>query len=488
MALAVYNTMSGKKEKFVPLEEGKVKLYLCGPTVYDYLHIGNFRGPITFNLMRNWMEHIGYKVEMAYNYTDVDDKILKRANDEGVSPSEISEKYIAEFEKDFKALGLRSHDHNPKVTDHIPHIIESVQKLIENGKAYEVDGEVFFSVKSFENYGQLSKKKLDELDEGHRVEVDQRKRDAHDFVLWKPAKEGEGLSWDSPWGKGRPGWHIECSAMIQAIFKGTIDIHGGGIDLIFPHHENEIAQGEGCTGTKYCNYWVHNNFINMNDEKMSKSLGNIMTARSFMETYDAEILKYMFLSAHYRTVFSVSDDRVLQVIAALNRIYNALELAKETVAMVDDQSQVDSGFSKKLEGLDAKIKKALNDDFNTAEFISLVFEAVRTFNALGFANKKKRNTVHKGCSELFISWMKKYGDMSALFNEEPSKMINKLDEVSIKLKNIDKEKVEHLVAKRNEARENKDWEAADKIRDELAALGVELSDGQSRGWRVILND
>ena len=488
MALAVYNTMSGKKEKFIPLEEGKVKLYLCGPTVYDYLHIGNFRGPITFNLMRNWMEFTGLKVEMAYNYTDVDDKILKRANEEGVSPSEISEKYIAEFEKDFKALGLRPHDHNPKVTEHIPQIIDMVQKLIENGKAYEVDGEVFYAIDSFPDYGKLSKKKLDELDEGHRVDVDQRKRNPHDFVLWKPSKEGEGLAWDSPWGKGRPGWHIECSAMIQSIFGGTIDIHGGGIDLIFPHHENEIAQGEGCTGCKYCNYWIHNNFINMNDEKMSKSLGNIMTARSFMETYNAEILKYLFLSAHYRTVFSVSDEKIMQVIVALNRIYNALELAHTTVASVVGQGQPDAGFVKKLEALDGKIKKALNDDFNTAEFISLVFEAVRTFNALGFANKQKRNLVHKGCSEAFIFWMKKYGEMSALFNADPKAMIDELEEISIKAKNIDRAKVEELVGKRNEARDIKDWAAADKIRDELAAIGVELSDGSQRGWRVSLND
>lgn len=488
MALVVYNTMSGKKEKFTPVEEGKVKLYLCGPTVYDYLHIGNFRGPITFNLMRNWMEHEGLKVEMAYNYTDVDDKILKRANDEGVAPSVISEKYIEEFEKDFKDLGLRPHDHNPKVTDHIPQIIDMVAKLIENGKAYEVDGEVFYDVGSFEDYGKLSKKKLDELEEGHRVDVDNRKKNPGDFVLWKPSKAGEGLAWDSPWGSGRPGWHIECSAMIQAIFGGTIDIHGGGIDLIFPHHENEIAQGEGCTGCKYCNYWIHNNFINMNDEKMSKSLGNIMTARQFMQTYNAEILKYLFLSAHYRTVFSVSDDKIMQVIVALNRIYNALELASSTVKSVEGDGQVDAGFKKKLEAIDNKIKKALNDDFNTAEYISLIFEAVRNFNALGFANKGKKNAVHKGCSEFFLSWMKAYGEMSALFNEEPKAMIDSLEEISIRMKDIDKAKVEDLVKERNLARDAKDWGKADEIRDQLAALGVELSDGSQRGWRVSLND
>ncbi|MEX0799485.1 MAG: cysteine--tRNA ligase [Bacteriovoracaceae bacterium] len=488
MALTVYNTMSGKKEKFVPLEEGKVKLYLCGPTVYDYLHIGNFRGPITFNLMRNWMERSGLKVEMAYNYTDVDDKILEKAKQEGVEPKEISEKFIKEFEKDFKALGLRPHDHNPKVTEHIPQIIQSVQTLIDNGNAYEIDGEIYYSIDSFKDYGKLSKKKLDELEDGARVQVDSRKKNPHDFALWKASKEGEAAAWESPWGKGRPGWHIECSAMIHAIFGSTIDIHGGGIDLIFPHHENEIAQGEGHTGCKYCNYWIHNNFINMNNEKMSKSLGNIMTARSFLENYHAEILKYLFLSAHYRTVFSVSEDRILQVIGALNRIYSSLELAQETVERVEGEGQPDAGFKKKLEGFDAKIKRALNDDFNSAEFISLVFEAVRAFNALGFGNKKKRNTIHKASSQLFIDWMKSYGDMSALFNEEPRKMLDVLDDISVRLKNIDREKVEALVAKRNEARDQKDWERADTIRDELSAMGVELIDGAARGWRVSLHD
>ncbi len=487
MAQVIYNTLSGKKEKFIPLKENEVKMYLCGPTVYDFLHIGNFRGAITFNLMRNWLEYCGNKVTFVYNYTDVDDKIIKRANDEGVETSVITEKFIKEFETDFNNLGLKKHDYNPRVSEHMDDIISMVEKIIENNKAYVIDGEVFFSIDEFKTYGELSKKKLDELEVGQRVEVDKRKRNPQDFVLWKPAKAGE-PSWDSPWGKGRPGWHIECSAMVKAILGDTIDIHGGGVDLQFPHHENEIAQSEACNCTKYSNFWVHNEFINFGAEKMSKSLGNVITARNFMQKYNPEILKYLFLSAHYRTQMSITDDKLLQTISALNRIYTALELAQSTIKEVEVESQVDNGFVKKLEGFDSKIKKALNDDFNSAELISYIFEAVRTFNALGFVNKKKKNGVHKGCSEVFIAWMKKYGDMSALFNSDPSSMLNGLDEILIEMRGIDKIKIEGLVKQRNTARDNKDWDQADKVRTELEQMGVELFDGHERGWKVKVND
>jgi cysteinyl-tRNA synthetase len=487
MSLVVYNTLTNKKEKFVPLEEGKVKLYLCGPTVYDYLHIGNFRGPITFNLMRNWMEHIGYDVTFVYNYTDVDDKIIKRAQEEGVEPSEISQKYIKEFEIDFNKLGLRKHDHNPKVTEHMDDIIQFVASLVEQKKAYVIDGEVFYDIGTFKDYGSLSGKDLSKNEAGQRVEVDQRKKNPADFVLWKPAKAGE-PKWDSPWGAGRPGWHIECSAMIKSILGEQIDIHGGGIDLIFPHHENEIAQSEGCNCKKFCNYWVHNDFINMGDEKMSKSLGNIMTGRNFMETYSAEVLKYLFLSAHYRTVLSLSDDKIGQSISALTRIYSALKLAKDTKEEVEAEAQADAGFNKKLEALDDKIKKALNDDFNTAQFISLLFEGTRAFNALGFANKGKKNAVHKGASLAYWDWMQKYGKMSALFYEDPDQMLANLEDILIRLHKVDISKVDELLLKRNKARAEKDWASADQVRDELNKLGIEVLDGTKRGWRVKLHD
>ena len=277
MSLKMYNTATRQKEEFKSITPGEVKMYVCGPTVYNYLHIGNFRGAIFFNLVRNWLERAGYKVTYVYNYTDVDDKIIKKANEEGVESIEISERYIKEFEKDFNRLGLTKHEHNPKVTDFMPQIISFVDDLVKKGMAYVVDGEVFYEIKNFPNYGKLSGKNLEDLEAGARVEVDSKKHNPADFVLWKPAKPDEPY-WDSPWGKGRPGWHIECSAMIQSILGETIDIHGGGIDLKFPHHENEIAQGEGRTGKCYCNHWMHNDFLNMNDEKMSKSLGILLLA------------------------------------------------------------------------------------------------------------------------------------------------------------------------------------------------------------------
>ena len=488
MTQIIYNTLSGKKEEFKSITPNEIKMYLCGPTVYDFLHIGNFRGPITFNLIRNWLEACGNKVSFAYNYTDVDDKIIKRANDEGVSTTEISERFIKEFEKDFNSLGLKKHDYNPKVSDHMQDIISMIEGIIKNDKGYVVDGEVFYSVDSFESYGKLSKKKLDELEAGQRVDVDPRKKNPADFVLWKPAKAGE-PSWDSPWGKGRPGWHIECSAMVKSILGDTIDIHGGGIDLQFPHHENEIAQSEGCNCKKYVNYWIHNEFINFGAEKMSKSLGNVITCRNFVENYHGEILKYVFLSAHYRTKLAVTDDKISQTISALSRIYTALYLAKRTVSEVkDDNGQVDKNFENTLSALDRKITKSLNDDFNTAEMISFIFEGVRAFNALGFANKGKKNAHHKKASQHFLTWMKKYGDMAALFSEDPPSFLEKLDEILIRLKDIDQDEVKKLVEMRNTARADKDWAKADELRDVLQKMNIELFDGHARGWRVKIND
>lgn len=480
--LKIYNTLTQAKEEFKPLNPPFVKMYLCGPTVYDFLHIGNFRGPIFFNLFRNYLEKSGYKVKFVYNYTDVDDKIIKRANDEKVSSSEISERYISEFEKDFKALGLKPHDSNPKVTKYIPQIISYVEKLIENKKAYVIDGEVFYSIDSFSDYGKLSKKKIDELEAGQRVAVDERKKNPMDFVLWKPSKEGE-PAWDSPWGKGRPGWHIECSAMIEDTLGTTIDIHAGGIDLIFPHHENEIAQGEGCMHHKYCNYWMHNNFINLSGEKMSKSLGNVLTARAFMNDYHPEILKYLFLSVHYRSMLNLDDEKILQTIAALSRFYQAIELAKKVINEVQEEPALDKNFENKLSELKDKIKLALDDDFNTAEFMALLFEAVRTFNNLVPVSKKK-TSLHKGISEAFLNFIDEYGKMSALFQYEPKEILEDLEKLLIKIKNIDMTKVQEILKLRNKARDEKNWTLADKFRDELNTLGIELIDGSDKGYRV----
>ncbi len=476
MSFTIYNTLSKQKELFKPIEEGKVKLYLCGPTVYGLLHIGNFRGPIFFNFARNWMEHIGYDVTFVYNYTDVDDKIINKAIEEGVEASEVSERYIAAFQEDYKRLGLRPHDHNPKVTEYMDEIVEYVQKLISEKKAYEVDGEVFYDIDSYNTYGQLSGMKLDELNAGQRVEVDERKKNPGDFVLWKPAKEGE-PSWSSPWGEGRPGWHIECSAMIKSILGNSIDIHGGGIDLIFPHHENERAQGEGCTGCKYVNYWMHNNFINMKGEKMSKSLGNIIPARTFMDEYHPEVFKFLVLSSHYRSVLNVSDDKIEQTFSGLVRVYRALKVANDIVSNFEtnDSAKVNKKFAESLKSLDKKIEKSVNDDFGTGELIASIYEAVRAFNTLGL-EKKKKDVNSVPTANAFKEWVHKYGKLTALFDEDPAKVLSEINTILLKKKNIEASFVEELLAKRSQAREDKDWESADKVRDELHALGIDFQD------------
>ncbi len=485
--LKIYNTLTKNVENFEPVEPGKVKMYVCGPTVYDLLHIGNFRGPIFFNLVRNWLTKIGYEVTYVYNYTDVDDKIINRSNEEGVSAREISEKYIKEFETDFGKLKLRSHDHNPKVTDFMDQIISFVKDLVENESAYVIDGEVFYSIDKFESYGKLSGKKLDELEAGQRVEVDQRKQNPLDFVLWKPAKEGE-PSWDSPWGKGRPGWHIECSAMIQSILGETIDIHGGGIDLIFPHHENEIAQGEARTCKHYSKYWMHNNFINLKDQKMSKSLGNVIKGRDFIDEFGAEVMKFVMLSTHYRALLNVTDEKIKDAMSGLNRIYQALANAESIQERAGElqfnEKVINPNLKKEIETHNKNIEKCLNDDFNTVGAISGVFEVVRVFNGLNL-HKKKLNESSFSTAKYFKEWVKGVGELFSLFNEPTGDLLENLQTIAIKKRGIDISEVEELIKKRKSARDAKDWAAADQVRDELDALGIEIQDGGSgRNWSV----
>lgn len=484
MDILLYNTLSKKKEPFKPIQEGKVSMYVCGPTVYDYLHIGNFRGAIFFNLVRNWMEKSGLDVTYVYNYTDVDDKIIKRANEENVSSSTISETYIKAFEEDYNRLKLRPHSKNPRVTEHIDDIINLVSGIIEKGNAYVIDGEVFFSIKSFNSYGCLSGKNLDDLEVGQRVEVDEKKNDPMDFVLWKPAKPGE-PSWDSPWGKGRPGWHIECSAMIRALLGESIDIHGGGIDLIFPHHENEIAQGEACSGKKYCNYWMHNNFINLKDQKMSKSLGNVITARSFMDKYHPEILKYVMLSSHYRSMLNINEEKIEQAISGLARVYKSLRDAESFI----HKSDLEAGKTYKqllqaINHADIKIAKALNDDFNTGEMMANIFEVVRVFNSQNIL-KKKKDPNALATAKAFKDWILSWGETTALFLEGSNLFLKELDDILIKEKGIKREEVEQLIKERNQAREEKDWAKSDIARDKLLEMGIEIMDSpEGTTWEV----
>lgn len=485
MGLQIYNTSTQKKEPFVPLKEGEVKMYVCGPTVYGLLHVGNFRGPVFFNLVRNWLERQGYKVEYAYNFTDVDDKIIHRANEEGVEPTEISERYIAEFKKDFNALKLRPHTYNPKVTETMGPILELVQDLISREKAYVVDGEVLYSVRSFSGYGKLSNKNIDDLQAGARVEVDRKKRDPMDFALWKPAKPGE-PKWASPWSEGRPGWHIECSAMIRSIFGDTIDIHGGGSDLVFPHHENEIAQSEGASGKPFVKFWMHNNMLTFGEKKMSKSLGNIMTAHEFLENYNGEILKFLLLQAHYRSLSEFSDKTIHLAIAALARVYSALHLADKTIAAGEGvaDGNVTKSFAAALAEADQAVTDALNDDFNTSEAFAAIFNVIRAFNGQIRPGQKVTPEV-LATAKAFKEWVLDKGSLMALFQESPSEYLRLLDDMLLEQKGLERAKIDALVRARTEVRVAKDFKRSDELRDELLQMGIALQDTpQGTLWEV----
>tara|TARA_B100001248_G_scaffold262391_1_gene258033 strand:- start:3605 stop:5059 length:1455 start_codon:yes stop_codon:yes gene_type:complete len=482
MKMQVYNNLTQKKEEFVPLEEGKVKLYVCGPTVYDLLHVGNFRGPIFFNVLRNWLERLGYVVTYVYNYTDVDDKIIQRALREGVESKEISERYIKEFEQDYAALKLGPHDKNPRVTEHMQDIISLIEKIIENGHAYVVDGEVFYSIESFKEYGKLSHKNIEDLIAGQRVEVDKRKKNPLDFSLWKAAKPGE-PKWSSPWGEGRPGWHIECSAMNCALLGEQIDIHGGGMDLIFPHHENEIAQSEAATGKPFAKYWIHNNMINFSGEKMSKSLGNIVKARDYVAEYDPEIFKYIILSSHYRSQVDLSDAQANNAISALARIYSALSLADDLLAANVDE-QTDKNFAAKLEEAKKKITTAMCDDFNTPEAFAAIFELIRAFNAT-YKRGKKINGLHKHNARLFKEFIKDYSGVFALFANDPKKYLMDLDDRLLKERKLQRDDIDALIEERQQARKEKNWDKADAVRAKLDEYGIAVHDTpEGTSWEV----
>jgi cysteinyl-tRNA synthetase len=481
MSLVVYNTLTRKKEKFETLEPGKVRMYCCGPTVYGLLHVGNFRGAIFYNLVRNWLEHVGYKVTYVYNYTDVDDKIIARANAEKVSSKEISEKYIAEFEKDFGRLKLRKHDHNPRVSEFVQPIEDMIEKLIRNGKAYEVKGEVLFSIRSFEGYGKLNNRNPDDLKVGVRVEPGEEKKDPLDFSLWKSAKPGEPF-WNSQWGQGRPGWHIECSAMANSILGEQIDIHGGGLDLLFPHHENEIAQSEGCSGKTYARYWLHNNMLNFSGVKMSKSLGNIIPARDFMDEYNEEILKYMILSVHYRSVSDFGELAIEHAVQGLARIYSALNTANSYLQ--DYAGPRDVAFEKITQEAWEKIEIALNDDFSTPEAFAEVFNVVRQFNG-AVKRGMKPNSAIQGKSLALREFILKFGSLMSLFQEPAQEFLKIVDDMLLRRKSLQRLEIDKMVADRWQARVNKDFKRSDEIRDTLTKMGIAVSDTTTGSeWEV----
>lgn len=481
MALKVYNSLTRQIEDFKPINAPNVTMYVCGPTVYNFLHVGNFRGVVVFNLLRNWLEYNNFKVKYALNFTDVDDKIINRANDEGRTPTEVSEQYISEYKKDFAALGLRPHDMNPKVTEHMGDILTMVGELIEKKKAYAAQGDVMYSIESFKEYGKLSGRHTDELIAGARVEVDDKKKNPLDFALWKAAKEGE-ISWPSPWGPGRPGWHIECSAMIKSIFGDSIDIHGGGSDLIFPHHENEIAQSEGCSGHQFVKYWMHTNMLNFGGQKMSKSLGNIVTMREFLENYNAELYKWMILSVHYRTMSDFGDAAIDRAVSGLARIYSAMALAETYVTA--EVTATDAAFDKVVAEAWTKIEAALNNDLGTPDAFAAVFELVRTFNSQ-VRRGLKANPAIQGKSLAFLNVIRKFGKMLSMFQEPAGEFLIKLDDMLLSKMEMSRATVDAVVAERAAARAAKDFAKSDEYRAKLTEMGISVSDTpEGSFWEV----
>lgn len=458
--MKVYNTQSKQKEEFVPLVPGKVSMYVCGPTVYNFIHIGNARPMIVFDTVRRYMEHKGYEVNYVSNFTDVDDKIIAKANEEGVTAQEISERYIAECKKDMAAMNVKPATTHPLATQEIDGMIDMISTLIEKGYAYNVDGTVYFRTRKFSEYGKLSHKNLDDLRAGNRsllVTGEDQKEDPLDFVLWKPKKEGEPY-WKSPWSDGRPGWHIECSVMSKKYLGEEIDIHAGGEDLIFPHHENEIAQSECCNGKVFARYWLHNAFLNIDNRKMSKSLGNFFTVREISEKYDLQVLRFFMLSAHYRSPLNFSAELMESSKNALDRIKNAVSnLGYISGAAKDgDMSEAEKAALAEVNGFEAKFDEAMDDDFNTADAIAAIFELVKYANS----NVSSDNT--KAFAGAVRDEIIKLCDILGLIVEEKEELLD--------------EEIEKLIEERQAARKAKNFARADEIRNELLEKGITLLD------------
>ncbi|MCL2760821.1 MAG: cysteine--tRNA ligase [Desulfuromonadales bacterium] len=491
MPLKIYNTFTGMKEEFVPITPGKAKMYVCGVTVYDDCHIGHARANVAFDVVYRYLLYSGYEVEYVRNYTDIDDKIINRANREGVAFNVISERYIKSFDEDMARLNTEIPTYQPKATEHISEIIKLVETLIERGAAYHEGNDVYFSVENFKNYLQLSKRNLEEMRAGARIEVDERKRNPMDFTLWKGAKPGE-PSWDSPWGKGRPGWHIECSAMGMKILGETFDIHGGGKDLIFPHHENEIAQSEAATGKQFVRYWMHNGFVNINSEKMSKSLGNFFTVRDVLKRYDSEVLRFFLLSAHYRSPIDFSDQNLADAGAGLERIYKALALADEIIEKNSSTAPVDINHNsltkneaelyEKIINLENRFKEAMDDDFNAALAIAHIFDLIRSLNKL-LVEKPTENTLPL-LSNLKES-LARLAKVLGVINSVPIDYLKRIQLRKTTELSISAEEIEQLVAERAAARKERNFKRSDEIRDFLAEKGIEIFDSpKGSSWRV----
>ena len=455
--MKLYNTVTRKKEEFKPITPGEVKMYVCGPTVYNFFHIGNGRTFIVFDTIRRYLEYRGYDVKFIQNFTDIDDKMIKKANEENTTVKEVGDRFIEEYYKDADALNIERATVNPRATEYIQEIIDFVNELINKGFAYEVNGDVYFSTKKFDSYGKLSGQNLDDLQAGARISVDERKNDPMDFAVWKAQKPGE-PAWKSPWGMGRPGWHIECSCMAKKLLGDTIYIHAGGMDLAFPHHENEVAQSEALTGKTFANYWLHSAYVNVNNQKMSKSLNNFFTAREVLDEYDADVIRFLMLSAHYRVQINFSKDLLDSAKASVERLYNAIGNLENLLDEVTLETMTEEEV-KYLESLDKyrqKYIEKMDDDFNTADAITVLFELSKDINTNVSINSSK------GLLSKALELIRELG--------KPLGMLQKTTKCSLE------DEIEALIEQRQQARKNRDFALADKIRDDLKDRGIILED------------
>lgn len=464
MGIQIYNSLTRQKEPFVPLEQGKVKMYVCGPTVYNYIHIGNSRPVIVYDTVRRYFQYAGYDVKFVSNFTDVDDKIIKAANELGEEVFELTERFIHAYFEDITALGCKKADVHPRVTEHMDDIIDFIKVLIDKGYAYESQGDVYYRTRKFNGYGKLSHQDIDELKIGARIEAGEKKEDALDFALWKAAKPGE-IFWESPWGEGRPGWHIECSVMAREHLGDTIDIHAGGQDLTFPHHENEIAQSEAYTGKTFARYWMHNGYINIDNEKMSKSLGNFVLVNDIRQQIDPQVLRFFMLSVHYRNPINFAKDLIEAAEAGLERIRTAYNNIKHRQTVTAELGENSEEWLAKIADTRKQFEEAMNDDFNTANAISVLFEVARLAN-------------------LYLTESNTASEVLAAFIEIFDVIGNVLGLAFTQVEELLDEEIDALIEERIEARKNRDFARSDEIRDQLQAMGIILEDTrQGTRWK-----
>jgi cysteinyl-tRNA synthetase len=488
MTIQIHNTLSGKKEPFLPIEEGHVKLYVCGITSYDYCHIGHARSALAFDMIVRYLKYRGLRVTYVRNFTDIDDKIIARANEQHTTSEELANRFIQEFYTDMDKLGIDRPDIEPKATEHIDEMIGLIRELIDQGKAYSTDGDVYYIVDSFADYGKLSKRNIDDMQAGARISVNEQKSHPMDFVLWKGSKPGE-PTWDSPWGPGRPGWHIECSAMSRKYLGETFDIHGGGQDLIFPHHENEIAQSEGASHKPFVNYWIHHGFVTIRDEKMSKSLGNFLTIRDILNNYHPEILRFFIFSTHYRNPLDFSESAMQDATAGLERLYECVAAIDALQPETSDDSNVPSVFSdndnKHLDGIETRFQQAMDNDFNTAQAQGILFDSVKAINRI----RRKLPAIPKSRDisllKSNIATLRKLASIMGLLREDAHRFLDNKKSKLVSAYDIDIATIESLIAERYQCRQAKNWARSDEIRNQLLQKNIELMDGpEGTSWSI----